>query len=79
MTVIPHSQLAVTLETSAGSQWILVGLHRQRVQHRLHLKIGTLKRASVYTLKRKKKTKQNKTARTEPISEEKRAQLWTFF
>ena len=86
------------VETSAGSQWLLVGftpagfasdytrentakvrnVPGEQVQDRLHvvvvvifpdptyLKIGTLKRASVYTLERKEK----KTARTEPILED---------
>ena len=40
-----------------------------------YLKIGTLKRASVYTLERKEK----KTARTEPILEDKMCPAMDFF
>ena len=95
------------VETSAGSQWLLVGftpagfasdytrentakvrnVPGEQVQDRLHvvvvvtfpdptyLKIGTLKRASVYTLERKEK----KTARTEPILEDKMCPAMDFF
>ena len=95
------------VETSAGSQWLLVcfttsgfasdytrentakvrNVPGEQVQDRLHvvvvvifpdptyLKIGTLKRASVYTLERKEK----KTARTEPILEDKMCPAMDFF
>ena len=96
------------VETSAGSQWILVGftpagfvsdytrentakvrkIPGERAQDLLHavvvvvtfpdpkyLKIGTLKRVSVYTVERKEK----KTARTEPILEDKMCPAMDFF